>query len=107
MPLTGVIRLYALRHSLDETGTMEQCISLYKSGVLSKEILQATIQAWKTLVRLRLAGQHQALLSGEIPGNQLDPALISPEMRFLLENAIQGIEILMLKAGVDFHTNEA
>jgi signal-transduction protein with cAMP-binding, CBS, and nucleotidyltransferase domain len=105
MPLTGLVRLYALRHAVIESTGVEKSISLYKSNIFSKEMMAETIEAWKTLMRLRLKGQQQALLAGAEPGNELDPSLIGPEARYLLEKSIRGIENLMLKAANDFHTN--
>ncbi|MFA5815257.1 MAG: DUF294 nucleotidyltransferase-like domain-containing protein [Bacteroidales bacterium] len=105
MPLTGMVRLYGMRHAVTEPTSLEKFISLYKNGVFSKEILSGTIQAWKLLMKLRLASQHRALLLGNEPDNLLDPAFISEELKYLLDKAVQQIDNLMLMAANDFHTH--
>lgn len=106
MPLTGFIRLYALRHAIADRGAVEKCIGLYKGSVFTKEMLTGTIHAWKTLMKLRLEGQQRALLAGAVPENLLDTALIGAEIKNLLDQAVQEVENLMLMAANDFHTNE-
>jgi PAS domain S-box-containing protein len=106
MPLTGIVRLYAMRHAVSGTTSVEKCISLYQGGVFSRDMLTSTILAWKLIMKLRLAGQRRAIQSGNLPDNLMDTALIGREARFLLENAIQDIENLMLMAANDFHTHE-
>jgi signal-transduction protein with cAMP-binding, CBS, and nucleotidyltransferase domain len=107
MPLTGMVRLYAMRHSIGDPGTVGKCIGLFKSGVLTREMLTGIIQGWKLIMKLRLQSQHRLILAGQPPDNQLDPALIGHEMEYLLGKAVQQIENLMLMAANDFHTHDA
>jgi PAS domain-containing protein len=104
MPLTGLVRLYAMRHAIQEPTLIEKCIGLYKAGVFSQEELTGTIGAWKTLMKLRLVSQYRMVAAGNQPDNQLDPALLDLMLKHLLEKAIQQIENLMLKASSDFYT---
>jgi PAS domain S-box-containing protein len=106
MPLTGMVRLYALRHSIGEQGAMEKCIGLFKTGVFSKEMLHGTIQAWKTLMKLRLEAQQRRIVEKSQPDNFLDPAWVDPELEYLLDKTLQNLENLMLMAANDFHTHQ-
>jgi PAS domain-containing protein len=104
MPLTGLVRLYAMRHGISETTTIEKCMGLYRKGVIQADMLTGIIKAWKLIMRLRLTSQHGSLLSGSEPDNLLDPILISEEVKHLLDKAINQIDNLMLMAANDFHT---
>jgi PAS domain-containing protein len=106
MPLTGIVRLYGMRHDARDSSTFEKCASLYKKGVFSRELFTGTTEAWKLLMKLRLTSQHGALLSGTEPDNLLDPILFGEELKYLLEKAIQQIDDLMLKASNDFHAHD-
>ncbi len=105
MPLTGMIRLYALRHAIVDRGAVEKCISLYKNGILTREMLDGTIQAWKTLMTLRLEVQHRLMLEGRPPDNFLAPGFVDARQAFFIDKAVQQIENLMLMAANDFHTH--
>jgi len=106
MPLTGMVRLYAMRHDETDPSTIGKCIGLYQRGIFSREILTGTIQAWKTLMRIRLTSQYRESREGKEPDNRLDTTLIGPEMNYLLEKAVREIDNLMLMAANDFHTHQ-
>ncbi|MFO7617146.1 MAG: DUF294 nucleotidyltransferase-like domain-containing protein [Bacteroidales bacterium] len=106
MPLTGIVRLYGMRHDARQLSTFDRCAALYKKGIFSRELFTGTTEAWKLLMKLRLTSQHGALLSCSEPDNLLDPILYGEELKYLLDKAIQQIEDLMLKAATDFHAHE-
>jgi PAS domain S-box-containing protein len=103
MPITGLVRMYAMKHGIAGPGTPGKIIGLYKSGVFSKEMLRGLLQAWKLLMKLRLASQHGDLVAGREPGNALDPGLLDPVQEYLLGKAIRSIEDLMLMAANEFN----
>lgn len=54
-------RIYALKHSINETNTLKRLQALSKAGHIPSDFSQDTIDAWKFLLGLRLKNQVSAL----------------------------------------------
>jgi len=104
MALTGVIRLYALKHGLDGLSTVDRIIELHEGKHISHELLRDALRAWKNLAYIRLSHQANCISSGREPDNRVDFKVRHADMQLLASGAIEDINNLMLKAGNDFHT---
>lgn len=104
MPLTGIIRLYALRSGINAYSTIERVIGLYSLKVLDNNLLRDTIRAWKDLTSLRLIHQVSCIDNGIEPDNIIDLQLFDTEIIGSAEQAASTIGDLLLKAGNDFYT---
>lgn len=104
MPLTGVIRMYALKHGLDGLSTTERIMGLYKGNHISRDILLDALRAWTDLASIRFTRQTDCLVSGSEPDNQVDFRLAYASLRPFASRSIDTINNLMLKAGNDFHS---
>jgi CBS domain-containing protein len=104
MPLTGVIRLYALKHGLDGLSTMDRILELHAGKHISPELLRDSLRAWKDLTFIRLSHQASYINSGREPDNRVDFRVRYADMQFLSARAIGDINNLVLKAGNDFHS---
>jgi len=105
MPLTGIIRLYALKHASDKTSTVERILSLYAGGKIGYTVLRDTLKAWKDLTTVRLRHQAASVISGTEPGNIIDFRIDDGNMRLFAEQSSAAIDNLMLLADSDFYTS--
>jgi PAS domain S-box-containing protein len=104
MALTGVIRLYALKHGLDVHSTFDRILGLHEGNHISHDLLRKSLRAWKELSFIRLTHQAYCIGSGREPDNSVDFRVRMADKRYLAALAIEDINELMLKAGNDFHT---
>ena len=104
MPLTGIIRLYALKYGIDGFSTIERIIELYSGKLIDYTLLRGSINAWKDLTTLRLTHHITCINEGREPDNIVDFHLINSDLVCYAEQASGIINDLMLKAGNDFYT---
>ena len=69
MPIVNFSRLYALRHRIDSTNTLDRLTELYQRGALSRESYEQMLPDYEALMRIRLRRQAVALERGEEPSN--------------------------------------
>jgi PAS domain-containing protein len=103
MPLTGLIRLYTLKHGIISHSTSTRLISLYTGGHFDRSLLRDSLKALRDLTNLRLRHQASALIKGEEVDNTVDSGLAGADFAFLVKMAIESVNNLMLKAGSDFY----
>ncbi len=104
MPLTGIIRLYALKYGIDGFSTIERILELYSGRKLDYRLLRETIRAWKDLTSLRLSHQAECINRETEPDNIVDFHLSDSGLRCFAEQSIAAINNLILKSGSDFYT---
>lgn len=104
MPLTGMVRLYALRHGIEALSTAGRLRVLYNGGHIDLKTMVSLIRAWKNLSLIRLTGQAAAIIEGREPENKVDLRLM-PEMMITAESAVNEIINLMQKAYNDFYAS--
>ncbi|MCI0522691.1 MAG: DUF294 nucleotidyltransferase-like domain-containing protein, partial [Bacteroidales bacterium] len=104
MPLTGIIRLYALRHGLDSLSTPDRILDLYRGKYIDGKLLLNTLRAWKDLTSIRLLHQAWRIERGDEPDNYADFNFTESRLRHSAAQAIEEINNLILKAGNDFHS---
>ncbi|MCU0378322.1 MAG: DUF294 nucleotidyltransferase-like domain-containing protein [Bacteroidales bacterium] len=104
MPLTGIIRLYALKHGLDSLSTLDRILDLYKGKYIDGRLLLNTLRAWKNLTAIRLLHQASCIERGIEPDNHADFLFRESHLRYSAAQAIDEINNLILKAGNDFHS---
>jgi len=104
MPLTGLVRLYALKAGVTSNTTLGRSIALYQTGIFSKELFLSTVNAWNCLMHIRLQNQTEQLNSNKDPDNLYNPGIHDEYTAFRIEKAIEGIRLLISKAETDFQT---
>jgi signal-transduction protein with cAMP-binding, CBS, and nucleotidyltransferase domain/PAS domain-containing protein len=104
MPLTGIIRLYALKHGIKSLSTIERILDLHSGKYLDSGLLFESMRAWKDLTSIRLNHQAECINTGNEPENIIDFQIMSSEINYIAERAIYSVNNLMLKAGSDFYT---
>ena len=104
MPLTGIVRVYALKYGINGLSTFERIIDLYSANHLDHLLLFETLRAFKDLTSIRLNHQLNCINAGKDPDNVVDFNLINRDLLLFAEQAVTTINNLMLKAGSDFYT---
>jgi CBS domain-containing protein len=73
MPIVNFSRLYALRHRIDSTNTLDRLSELHQKGVLSRDSYEHMVPDYETLMRIRLRRQAAAMEEGRAPTNLITP----------------------------------
>jgi CBS domain-containing protein len=109
MPMVTFARLYALRHHLSQTHTLERVEALSERSVVLPASRDEFVAAYDFLMQLRL--QNQATLAAgntggashtAHPGNVIHPSQLGYIQRELLKQAFAQIAAVQKKASYDF-----
>jgi len=73
IPIVNFARLYALKHRIDSTNTLDRLAELRERGVLGSETYEALAPDYAALARLRLRRQAVALRENRKPTNSISP----------------------------------
>jgi len=103
MPITGIVRLYALKYGINGFSTLERILELHAGKYMDYHLLRETIRAWKDLTAMRLSHQASCIHKGIEPDNILDLHVVHADMVSFASQAIVTINNLMLKTGSDFY----
>ena len=102
MPITIFARLYALQGHIPETNTTRRLEQLRDKGLLEKNLVNNTIEAYSIISALRLRTQISDIAAGSIPTNKLNKDEISEIESAILKKVISHINDLIAKTRIDF-----
>jgi PAS domain S-box-containing protein len=102
MPLVNFARLYALRHDLGETHTLDRLDALRDRDVISESTHGELATAYDFLVRLRLRQQSDALHAGLVPDNLLALRKLGSTEETVLKQALAQVGAAQKKISHDF-----
>jgi PAS domain S-box-containing protein len=102
MPIIGFGRLYALRHKLPLTHSMERIEALVWEKALQPSACDAVSASYDFLMRLRFQAQLAGIRSGGAMDNCIDLDRIGHMDEAMLKQAYLQIESLQKKIGYDF-----
>lgn len=102
IPLVSFARLYALRHRLDKTHTLDRLDALQQAGVLTEASRDETATAWEQLTRLRLKQQAADHDAGQPLDNLISYRRISQLDMTLLNQAFAQIGAIQNRISHDF-----
>ena len=105
MPVTGIIRLYALKEGISDFSTIDRIIELYSTEKYDHRLLYDTITAWKDLMSVRLTHQALCINKGIDPDNLVDFRMEARELFHNAEQAVESVNNLVLKALSDFYVD--
>jgi PAS domain S-box-containing protein len=102
LPLVDGARLYALKHQIFATNTLDRLAQLYAADVFSRKWHQDIVETYSFLMRKRF--QHQAaLLSRNLaPDNEIDPAECTELELLMVRRAVTQIEAFKETISYDF-----
>jgi CBS domain-containing protein len=102
LPIVNFARLYALKHGVSETNTLDRLYRLFELQVIKKSFYDEILQAYSFLMEIRLRNQSQALAENSKPDNLLDLKLASPMEELLLKESLSVISTIRKKISFDF-----
>jgi len=102
IPLVNFVRMYALRHHLAETNTLERLARLRDQGVLVPSSHDELVQAYTALMQLRLTHQGAQVSRGEAPDNYINLAELTQLERSLLKKVFADIAVFQARLETDF-----
>ncbi len=102
LPVVNTGRLYALKHGLDETHTLDRLARLHELGGLSQESHGELTQDYEDILRLRLSRQTAAVLESRDPSNLITPQEWSAPEEAMLKRFFTLLGNLRKKTSYDF-----
>jgi PAS domain S-box-containing protein len=102
MPVVNFARLYAFRHGVRETNTLDRLRKLLELGELKGTLPDETMKAYDYVMQLRLAWQGRAAERGLAPTNEIDPKELAHLEEGFLKQAFVQIAAIQKKISYDF-----
>ena len=102
MPMVGFARLYALRHQVNQTHTLERIEALTERGIILPASRDEIITAYDFLMQLRLQNQIASIQSGYAPTNLIHPGKLGYIQQELLKQAFAQTAAVQKKISYDF-----
>ncbi|WP_374459345.1 DUF294 nucleotidyltransferase-like domain-containing protein [Chryseobacterium taeanense] len=91
-PIVDLLRVYALKHTIDSENTGERMKKLYESGVFSKEQYQELHHSYYYLMALRLKNQvYQINIEKKMPDNYIEISRLTKIERVTLTEIFKTI----------------
>jgi PAS domain S-box-containing protein len=102
MPVVSFARLYALRHQINQTHTLERIEALAERNLILSSSRDEITAAYDFLMQLRLQNQLAALQAGRPPQNNIHPGKLGYIQQELLKQAFAQIAAVQKKVSYDF-----
>jgi len=102
MPVVNFARLYAFKHGIPETHTLDRLRALLDIGVIRPSLHEEAGQVYDQLMGLRLAHQAHRVEQGLPPDNELETAKLTHLEDTLLRQALSQMGNLQKKISFDF-----
>jgi PAS domain S-box-containing protein len=102
MPMVSFARLYALRHQVNQTHTLERIEALTERNIILPASRDEIIAAYDFLMQLRLQNQIVAIQAGQPPSNIVHPGKLGYIQQELLKQAFAQIAAVQKKVIYDF-----
>ncbi|HMP76505.1 MAG TPA: putative nucleotidyltransferase substrate binding domain-containing protein [Kiritimatiellia bacterium] len=101
-PLVDFARIYALRHNIAATHTLERLRALVRDGLIPRQSAEEVVQVYEALMQLRIRTQARAMESGREPDNLIEIASLTRIERRLLKEAFSQVRVFQQKLSFDF-----
>jgi len=102
MPVTGFVRIYALKNTINETNTLLRIEKLYSEGVINKNMYDNLVLSYNYLMISRFKSQVSQVLNNNQPDNYLDINELTEIERVTLKKIFSEISNLQTKLSFDF-----
>ena len=87
VPFVDFARLFALKHSIRETNTLDRLALLKERRHVAPDLVVEAVEAYEFLMQLRLVHQMAQINQGKEPDNHLNPASLSDLEKQTLKEA--------------------
>jgi predicted metal-dependent phosphoesterase TrpH len=102
MPMVSFARLYALRHGINQTHTLERIEALSERGLILPSSRDEIVASYDFLMQLRLQTQIAAIQTERQPQNIIHPGRLGYIQQELLKQAFAQIAAVQKKVSYDF-----
>jgi CBS domain-containing protein len=102
MPIVTFARVYAARHRIAQTHTLERIDALAAADLLPSANREEIVAVYDSLVRMRLQAQLSGLRAGRPPTSTVQLARLGPTQRDLLRRAFAQIADVQKQIGYEF-----
>jgi len=102
MPIISFARLYALRHQIHQTHTLERIEALVQRNVLQSSSLEEISSVYDFIMRMRLQNQLTAIETGMPVSNSIQSAKLGHIQQESLKQAFAQIAAIQKKISYDF-----
>jgi PAS domain S-box-containing protein len=102
LPVVNFARLYALRHRIDSTNTLDRLAELKQRAVLGRESHEDSVPDYETLMSIRLRRQAIAMEDNRTPTNLISLSELTSAEEARLKRLFALAETLRKKIGYDF-----
>lgn len=103
MPIVDFARIYALKHGLEETNTLERLHQLYLKKKLSWQEYNDLEQGYSFMMQLRFVRQIESVVEENTkPDNYINPKKLSRIEQTMLKEIFKRIEKFQSKLSVEF-----
>jgi PAS domain S-box-containing protein len=102
MPMVSFARLYALRHQISQTHTLERIEALSERNLILPSSRDEIVAAYDFLMQLRLQNQMSTIQAGRLPQNIIHPGKLGYIQQELLKQAFAQIAAVQKKVSYDF-----
>jgi CBS domain-containing protein len=101
-PIVRFARLYALRHGIGATATIERLAGLGEAGVLAPALHDQIVRTWWFLSQLRLQSQEESSRTRGAASDLLDTRGLSAGDEAMLRAAAAQVVLLQKRISFDF-----
>lgn len=102
MPIVSFARLYALKHQINQTHTLERIEELAERNIILPSSREDITAAYEIILRLRLESQLAASQSGEPSQNSIHPGKLGYSQQELLKQSFTQVSAIQKKVSYDF-----
>ena len=103
MPIVDFARIYALKHQVAETNTLDRLYQLRLKGVLTADAVYELEHSYSFLMQLRFLRQVEAIIEeNRAPDNYIRPKKLSGIEQRMLKEIFKRIETFQTKLEFDF-----
>jgi CBS domain-containing protein len=102
MPIVNFARLYALRHEIEATHTLDRLKLLAEMDVIPQTSCQEITEAYEFLMRLRLQQQAAVVVSGQTPDNTINPRRLGQVEQTLINQSFAQIAAIQKRISYNF-----
>lgn len=106
VPFVDFARLFALKHGIRESNTLNRLQLLHEGNHITTEMYNETIKAYEFLMQMRLIHQLHMMEAGEEPNNFINPANLSELEKQTLKESFEVVRRLQSHIRQEFRLSE-
>lgn len=101
-PFIEFVRIYAIRHELSETNTLQRLEKLLMRRIIEKNDYDEISHSYNTLMEIRFRMQLDKILNNKLPDNYVKPQELSEIEKSLLRKILTGVSDYQSRLTLEF-----